>query len=46
MDITELDISTFLEKEELAEHMAKLAEHAEAFLASCGKDPLEVYRIE
>jgi gelsolin len=46
MDITEIDISNFIESEELAEHMAKLAAKAEAFLASCGKDDLEVYRIE
>jgi len=46
MDITELDISTWVEKEELADHMAKLAANAEEFLASIGKAPLEVYRIE
>lgn len=46
MDITEMDVSEFLEKEELAEHSKKLAEHAEEFVASVGKEPLEVYRIE
>jgi hypothetical protein len=46
MDITNLDISTWVEKEELTDYMAKLAENAEAFLASIGKEDLEVYRIE
>ena len=46
MDITEMDMSEFLEKEELQEHTAKLAANAEAFLASCGKLPIEIYRIE
>ena len=41
-----MDMSEFLEKEELQEHTAKLAANAEAFLASCGKLPLEIYRIE
>jgi hypothetical protein len=46
MDITELDISNFLEKEELAAEMAKLAANAEAFLSQCGTDPLEIFRVE
>jgi len=32
--------------EELAEYCAKLKEKAEAFFATAGKAPLEVYRIE
>jgi len=35
-----------LYNEEIDAHMKMLAEKADAFLASCGKDPLEVYRIE
>mmetsp|Transcript_35945 Transcript_35945/g.55231 ORF Transcript_35945/g.55231 Transcript_35945/m.55231 type:complete len:101 (+) Transcript_35945:37-339(+) len=46
MDITELDLSEFLEKEEREELSKKLIAESEAFMASCGKDPLEVYRIE
>lgn len=46
MDITNFDISTWVEKEELAEYTAKLAANAEAFLATIGKEDLEVYRIE
>ena len=32
--------------EELSEYCAKLREKAQAFFASAGKSPLEVYRIE
>jgi len=37
MDVTNLDLSNFLEKEEMAEHHKMLAQEAEAFMASCGK---------
>lgn len=46
MDITDMDLSDFREKEEQVEYHKKLAEEAEAFMASCGKKPLEVFRIE
>lgn len=46
MDITELDISEYLEGEEREEKSKKLIEESKAFMASCGKDPMEVYRIE
>lgn len=46
MDITNFDISTWVEKEELSDYMAKLAANAEEFLASIGKQDLEIYRIE
>lgn len=46
MDITDLDLSEFLESEELIENQKKLIAEAEAFLKSCGKEALEVYRIE
>jgi hypothetical protein len=46
MDITELDLSEFLESEERTARSEKLVEAAKAFMASCGKDPLEIYRIE
>ena len=46
MDVTDLDLSEFLESEEQIEKSKKLVEESKAFMASCGKDPLEVYRIE
>jgi hypothetical protein len=46
MDITELDLSEFLEGEEREEKSKKLIEESKAFMASCGKDPMEIYRIE
>jgi len=46
MDVTDLDISEFLESEEQIEKSKKLIEESKAFMASCGKEPLEVYRIE
>jgi hypothetical protein len=46
MDITDLDLSEFLEKEESSELSKKLVAESEAFMKSCGKKPLEVYRIE
>ena len=46
MDITELDVSQFLEKEENVERDKKLAAACVEFMGSCGKDTLEVYRME
>jgi len=46
MDVTELDISEFLEDEECRARSEKLIAESKAFMASCGKDPLEIYRIE
>jgi len=46
MDVTDIDISEFLEKEERIEQSKKLAAEADAFMASCGKEPFEIYRIE
>ena len=46
MDITDIDISEFLESEEKVELSKKLCEEAKEFMASCGKEVLEVYRIE
>jgi len=46
MDVTELDLSEYLESEEREERSKKLIAESEAFMKSCGKDDLEVYRIE
>lgn len=46
MDITDVDLSEFLESEEQIERSKKLVEESKAFMASCGKNPIEVYRIE
>lgn len=46
MDITDFDVSKWVEKEDMQEHMAMLAANATEFLNSVGKDALEVYRIE
>lgn len=46
MDITELDISGFLESEEQIELSKKLIAECDVFMKSVGKVPLEVYRIE
>lgn len=46
MDVTDLDVSEFLESEEQIERSKKLVEECKAFMESCGKEPLEVYRIE
>jgi hypothetical protein len=46
MDVTDMDLSNFLEREEQAEYHKKLAIEAETFLKSCGKNPLEVFRME
>ena len=46
MDITELDLSEFLESEERVELDKKLAAEANAFLDSCGKENLEIFRME
>jgi hypothetical protein len=46
MDVTDLDISEFLETEEQLARSEKLIAESKAFMASCGKDPMEIYRIE
>ena len=46
MDITDLDISEFLESEESVERHKKLVEECEAFMKSVGQEPIEVYRME
>jgi len=46
MDITDMDLSEFLESEEQIERSKKLIEASQEFMKSCGKAPLEVYRIE
>ena len=46
MDVTDLDISEFLESEEQIEKSKRLIEESKAFMASCGKEQLEIYRIE
>lgn len=46
MDVTDIDINDFLEKEERMALSKEKAAEAEAFMKSCGKDVLEVYRIE
>ncbi len=45
-DITQIDLSQFLEKEEVLEEQIQMAKDAKAFKESCGKYPLEVYRME
>ena len=46
MDVTDTDISKFLESEEAIAYAKQLAAACEEFLEGCGKQPLEVYRIE
>ena len=46
MDVTDIDCSQFLEREEQAEYHKKLAQEAEAFMCSIGKRPLEIFRME
>ncbi len=46
MDITELDISEFLESEEQIEKSKQIIAENDAFMKSVGHTPLEVYRIE
>ena len=46
MDVTNIDINDFLEKEERIALSKERAAEAEAFLKSCGKKQLEIYRIE
>ena len=46
MDITDINIDDFLEKEERIALNAEKAAEADAFMKSCGKNALEVYRIE
>ena len=41
-----MDLSEFLEKEEMAERDKKLIEACNIFMASCGKSMVEVYRME
>ena len=45
-DITDLDLSQFLESEERVERDKILVEKCKEFMASCGSKPLEVYRME
>ena len=46
MDVTDIDINDFLEKDERIALSKERAAEADAFMATCGKKPLEVYRIE
>ena len=46
MDITDLDISTFKEKEETLALQKEAIAKSDAFMATVGKEPLEVYRME
>ena len=46
MDITDIDISNFLESEEQIERSKKLCEAAQEFMKSCGKETIEIYRTE
>ena len=46
MDITNLDLSEFLEADEQEAKNKELAKLAEEFLKSCGKENIEIYRIE
>ena len=46
MDVTDINIDEFLEKDERIALSKERAAEAEAFLKSCGKKGLEVYRIE
>jgi len=41
-----MDLSEFLESEEQLERSKQLIAASEEFMASCGKEPLEVYRVE
>ena len=41
-----MDLSEFLEKEEMDERDKKLIEACNIFMASCGKSMVEVYRME
>ena len=46
MDITDLDISEFKEKEETLALQQEAIAKSDAFMKSVGKEPLEVYRME
>ena len=46
MDITDLDISEFLESEESVAKHKQLVAECEAFMNSVGQLPIEVYRME
>ena len=41
-----MDLSEFLESEEQLERSKELIAKSEEFMASCGKEALEVYRVE
>lgn len=45
-DITDMDLTEFLESDEQIERSKELAKAAEAFMKSCGKSPFEIYRME
>ena len=46
MDITDLDISEFMESEESVAKHKQLVAECEAFMNSVGQLPIEVYRME
>jgi len=46
MDITELDLSEFLESEEQIERSKQIIKENDAFMKSVGQGDLEVYRME
>jgi gelsolin len=46
MDITDLDISEFKEKEETLAAQQEAIEKSNAFMATVGQEPLEIYRME
>ena len=46
MDITDLDISEFLESEEQVERHKQLVAECDAFMKSVGQLPIEIYRME
>ena len=43
MDVTDINIDDFLEKDERVALSKERAAEADAFLKSCGKKPLEVF---
>lgn len=46
MDITDLDISEFKEREESLAAQKEAIEKSNAFMATVGQNPLEIYRME
>ena len=46
MDITDIDISEFLESEEQVEKNKQIVAECEAFMKSVGQLPIEIYRME